>query len=932
MIRAGWTGLLLVFLFSLGADAQIKRELDLSSFSTTTRDKLYQRLPSLQEGEWTFADLDLLIQILIKEEQYDTARVVKEGENRYRVAVGKVRRISNLEFKGNSAISDSDIRRETGLAEKLTFDPSQLVEAGEKIRSLYEGLGYPQTQVDVQYSDSSPIDVNVTLTIREGPQTKMTRIQVQTPNADLRERLEKVTRRFEGDALTNSALADLRSRMRRVLADRLFWRTEIPDPEIQRNFEESEASLIFTIKNSYQYYFETEGSKRIGKSQLEDALQLDNYYSSNPSLAGELASKTRSYYLSQGYARVEVEGQEMDGAKPYTRRVLLKINEGPRIEIEKIEITGKFSEPQKHYVKFLKKHSSDAVDDDYYVKEDIDRGLKNLVTDRWNQGFLSAKVISTRSVYNKDRTRITLLINFHEGPLTRVQRITFEGVQAFPENELIGILKLLPGEPLRLSDLDAAILALKDHYRSHGYLEMSLQNEKEGLVTYNEDNSLGNLHFKIYEGPMVKVASILIEGNSLTRDDVIMKELEFKRGDVLTPQKLDESTSRLQRLGFFNSVEIKTLEEKTQVSERTVIIRVSDRDPGLFNAGFGANNEYGFNVRGFVGVAYRNIAGTGRGGSVRLEGNYNVTDIRYLERKVTVGYVEPYLFDSRVRGRLNLTRSIAVTDFETTKAAEVNQTTWSLEQDVTSNLLLVWDVLSIATIKDFYIRGNSSDNIQDIGSTAVTADLDYRNHPFNPTRGTFTRLNVEYGAPFLRSNDTIEYGRSYGQFTHYKELATSSNIVWANSIRGGYLQNLSKRGDGGVPYDKKGFYLGGQSTIRGFTPDEAFPNRFDFNFPDRTTVYKLTTSASMASYKSEVRFPIWNALGGAVFYDGGQVQIYCADRADCTSVTGWRDSIGLAVRYVTPVGAVSLEYGWKIRPKATHRQGPAVLHFSIGTF
>ena len=158
-----------------------------------------------------------------------------------------------------------------------------------------------------------------------------------------------------------------------------------------------------------------------------------------------------------------------------------------------------------------------------------------------------------------------------------------------------------------------------------------------------------------------------------------------------------------------------------------------------------------------------------------------------------------------------------------------------------------------------------------------------------------------------------------------------SRWVWANSIRGGFLRNLSTLDEGGVPYDKKGITLGGQSSIRGFQPDEAFPNKYEFKDESGNQVdpenYKLKESATMYLLKSEIRFPISGSLGGAVFYDGGSVNIKGLNIED-----PYRDSFGFAARYVTPVGAASLELGFKLDRKTARRESLANFHLAIGTF
>jgi outer membrane protein assembly factor BamA len=453
-------------------------------------------------------------------------------------------------------------------------------------------------------------------------------------------------------------------------------------------------------------------------------------------------------------------------------------------------------------------------------------------------------------------------------------------------------------------------------------------------VTYDEPNTKATMHFKILEGPKVTVASIVIEGNDFTQDYVIKKELEFKVGDTLTPSKTEESIARLQRTGFFGSVDIRTVEVKSESAARTVLVKVTERDPGIFTIGGGATNERTLTLRGYTGVAYRNLLGTGRGVSLRLQGNYNVTDIRYLESRVVVGYLEPYLFDTRVRGRLNMTRSATVTDYDKKKVSQVNSATVSVEQDFTSHILGIWDVWGLATIRDYGLDPTiyPLDTTQDIATTGPTLDLDFRDNPFNPTKGTFTRWSAEYSAPWLGSSETetssIEYWRTTLSFTHYLNVARWQRqpVVWANQVRGGYLKNLSPYAQG-VPWDKKGFTLGGQSTIRGFEAgtQDVFPNDKDLGISSLAQTYFLSTDSTMYLIKSELRFPVYGNLGGAVFYDGGSVEIQGLEFPD-----HYRDAAGFGIRYATPVGPVSLEMAWKLDMRPG--ESPWRIHLSIGAF
>jgi outer membrane protein assembly factor BamA len=174
----------------------------------------------------------------------------------------------------------------------------------------------------------------------------------------------------------------------------------------------------------------------------------------------------------------------------------------------------------------------------------------------------------------------------------------------------------------------------------------------------------------------------------------------------------------------------------------------------------------------------------------------------------------------------------------------------------------------------------------------------------------------------LGSSPTIKYWRGTASFTHYWS-PWRPGWTWANSIRGGYLKNLSTVTGGGVPWNNKGLILGGESTIRGYLPGEAFPNAYDLG-PDN---YKLTTEAKMYLLKTEIRFPVYGNIGGAVFYDGGAVMIQDKDMTDA-----YRDSAGVGVRYATPVGAVSLELACKFKHLPGRGETECPFQFAIGTF
>lgn len=923
----------LVFLLSAlmapGSAFAGKKLLKLSNLPAETQTELIKRFPQVEKEKISLEEVDEIIRFLQLKPQFSMIRVFDDGNGSpLRLDFQRTKRISNITITGNKGFSDNEVGPTFGVKTGDVFDQQSLIEGGEKIRQVYRDRGYLNAVIDIEMPPESEDLVGVNIKVTENKRTVIHNIVLQSPNEELNKKLGKELQSFIDDPYTDGFLTEIHKKARQYLTKNRYVRAELVGPNPEFNGDDSQVTLTYKIDKTESYTLAYEGIRFLRSRDIESELGLDSFSSSNPSIGSELAQKVRQFYFAQGYARAEVKAEESEGKTRFERKITFLIEEGPQIKIQDFTITGKYSKKEKYYSDFIKNHSSKLIDRGYYNKEDIDIGLKNLILELQNNGFLQAKIISTRTQYNKEKDKVTVFANLDEGPLTQVESVEFSGNQDFANAELLAVTKLQAGA-LKLTQIEEAIAHLKEFYRERGYIEMLLLNEKSDLVTYDETNTKAALHFKILEGPQVRAASIILEGNDFTKDYVIRKELEFAVGDLITPSKVEESIARLQRTGFFSSVEIRTLEEKTNVANRTILVKVSEREPGVFTVGAGATNERTLTLRGYTGIAYRSLFGTGRGISLRLEGNYNVADVKYLESRIVVGYLEPYIFDSRIRGRANVSRSKTVTDYDLKKVTEINSTTYSLEKDFTSHILGIWDLWSLATIKDTSLEDKFVSVTQDIATMGPTLDLDFRDNPFNPSRGTFTRWSAEYSSPDFGSSRQIGFWRSTLSFTHYWKLwqINDQPVVWANQIRGGYLKNNIDEPGSGVPWDKKGFTLGGQSTIRGYEAgtQEVFPNKADLGVAANQSTYTLMTESSMYLVKSEVRFPVYGNLGGAVFYDGGSVQIKGINFPD-----NYRDSAGFGIRYNTPVGPLSLEWAWKLDARPTEE--PWRFHLSIGSF
>lgn len=923
-------------------------KIDLSDWPNDVVEKMKKEVPEMNHELIKVDELNVILKKLDQKLQFESLRFVQTSSTettpqeallanrpeviRVRVVGEIAASIEQIEFENLKEISEQEALSLMNLNLKNGFDEETLKQAADKLVQYFHEQGYRFAEIKPELKTISSLKRNLVFHINLQKQTHLTAVKVEGIDSVTQSEIEKQLQIFFfRPVLNQDTLNKIASELRKILSRQGYFLTMVPEPKIIFSADELSAKIIYQLQASTAYSIEIINAKEFSHLYLEnDVLKLDQYASKDPNFGADIIDKLKNFYTSQGYPHIEIAYYEQKKGD----RILMSysLDEGPFTRLASVKFQGQISRPESEYQNKFFELASAPLKNKIFIKADIEAAAKNLVTDLQNEGFVNARL--GRVQISTDRENINqgqVIIQIEEGPQVQLDSIDIQGLQAMKPEQVQKMMKLDLHKPLSLNGLEAALQNLKTEYNNLGYIEFKILNEQKDLLSYSEQNSKAHLKLILQEGPRIEVQSILIEGNERTKDKLILTEIDFKPGDILTPSKIDESVSRLQRTGHFSSADITTVESGTPISQRTVLIKVIERDPGVFTIGAGATNENKGTARGYTGVAYRNIGGWGRGLSARVEGNYNFADVRYLESKFTLGGVEPYLLDSRARLRVNVTRSRAISDYSIRKVTETNSGVVSVEQDFTSHFTGIWELLNVSTYidhgitKDDELKYNYERSDLVIGSTGPTLDFDYRDNFFNPTSGSFTQLSAEYASDFLSSHKVDDFIRSTAQTTWYFPIQ-KTGAVFAQSFRGGYIQDLRQTGYG-IPFDKKGFTLGGRTTIRGFESSEFFPSTQPNGTDYIGSSYKLSSYASYELIKSEIRFPLvpkWD-LTGAFFYDGGQVLIDGFDFAD-----KWRDAVGFGLRYNTPIGPLNLEYGHKLDKKVGESEG--AFHLSVGVF
>jgi len=377
-----------------------------------------------------------------------------------------------------------------------------------------------------------------------------------------------------------------------------------------------------------------------------------------------------------------------------------------------------------------------------------------------------------------------------------------------------------------------------------------------------------------------------VAGNTKTRDEVVRREIRQMEGAYYDAQKINRSRERLNRLGFFNEVNIETPGVAGTTDQVDVNVSVSEKSTGSVMLGAGFSTAEGLVLSG--SISQSNVFGTGN----RLTAQINTGDVNTV---YSLSFTNPYFtLDGISLGYDIYRRDVDSSTLDNTGYFEnstsgvgvrfglpVNERDFislgmsyernSVKTDLTSPLQ--WQAF-------VYTYGEDNDTLRLDGSWS----RDTRDNFLFTTKGMMQRVSAEVGTPV----GSLQYYKLSLQHQQYFPMGRDFSLMLNGEI--GYGDGLSGKP---LPFFKN-FYAGGISSVRGFKTATLGPK--DINGDALGGNKRLVGNA-------ELFFPIPGlkddqSLRMSAFVDTGAA--YGSNQE--FSFDGLRYSAGVAVLWVSPLG------------------------------
>lgn len=723
-----------------------------------------------------------------------------------------------------------------------------------------------------------------------------------------------------------------------------------------------------------------EGNSDLEDEQLEDSLrnsgvvvgeQLDR------TMISEIESGLEEFYQSVGKYNANVSVTVISLPR---NRVELRFNfvEGAAAEVKQINFIGNQNYTREELLGVFELRDQlpwwNFFGRRQYQQQQLGGDIESLESFYRDRGYARFRLDSVQVSMTPEKDGIYITLNVDEGDQYEVAGVNVLGELRGHENFINSVAESAQGRRYNASYMTSVEEAIKSYLGRFGYAYP----EVRSVPDINEEDLTVEMNFVVELGSRAYVRRINFEGNDSTRDEVLRREMRQMEGAWLNQQQVETGRARLERLGYFATVNVETVRVPGEDDQVDLVYSVEEQPSGQIQAGIGYGGFTGLSLN--AGISQENFFGTGNSAGIQLNTNR-------FQKDAQLSYRNNYFTDDGIA----LGGNVFVREFDGERAnmAQYSQKSYGIASNLSfpineyqritigagftnTGISQFQQIDQISQFLNRYI--DPQDPESSINFKTYDLNLGWQRVTLNrgvfPTAGTQNQVNMKITTP----NSDVQFFKLNYRFRHYLPIDSDHRFVFLTRLNAGYGNGYGTTNgiDNTLPFWEN-FYGGGQDSLRGFETNRVGPRGIvrqptfvqgppDANGnptqialgPENDTYYvapyRGVGGNAMVSGGFELIVPTpfagdeaANAVRTSLFLDVGAVwdtefnfDNYSGLRNtgqqelwDYSDPGNYQASYGASVQWLSPMGALTFSLGFPIRsldPEVEER-----FTFNLGT-
>jgi outer membrane protein insertion porin family len=662
--------------------------------------------------------------------------------------------------------------------------------------------------------------------------------------------------------------------------------------EVEKDDAPGGLKIIFKVKEKpVLKKIVIKGAKFIRSKQILESTDLKEGGFVDEYSLKQAAKKIKDLYVIKGFSQAKVDFELSKARDKNEAEVKFLINENRILKVRQVTVEGNQSMSSRRIIRLMKTRKAWLFNRGIFKEDVIADDIKR-VTDFYKlEGFSDVRVNIDPEYKAKG---VYLAVKIVEGRRYYIGQIKINGNKEVSLEDVLAVMQLKTGSIFSEQVVYQESSQIREVYIDRGYIFSRV----EPFSFFNPETEKVEVTYEITENDIAYVEDITIKGNIKTKDKVIRRELKIYPGDRFDGKKIRRSKEKLENLGFFEEVRFGT-EPGSKDNYVDLVTEVKEAKTGYlsFGGGYSSIDEFiGFVELRQRNFDYRNFSTfTGAGQDLSL-----MFSIGTLTDRYQLSFTNPWIFDTPVYFGFDAYRKGHKRD---------DEVGYGYEQTVTGGALRLgrrlterWDGMVGYRLDNVDISDVTDDSTSELksetGSTNLSSgevrlNFDSRDNVFATLKGILFNNTFQLtGGPFAGDRDFTKY---ITRLSFYVPAINKSVVELR--LRAGFADPFSDTTK--VPIYER-FFAGGSGSIRGYPERKVGPIDSGTDDP--------IGGESMFIGNIEYTYPLADFLKAATFFDSGEVW-----KTNSDFLGGdLKRSIGLGLRVKTPIGPVSIDYGWPL--------------------
>ncbi|MBR5013654.1 MAG: outer membrane protein assembly factor BamA [Bacteroidales bacterium] len=340
----------------------------------------------------------------------------------------------------------------------------------------------------------------------------------------------------------------------------------------QRYFEDVAVSIDSLVPTRDTAYFKISiierprvsrwlfsGVKSSEQKELEERLNLKRGGEFSEYVVKTSSDIIKRYYKEKGFSNVKVDvNTKRDTVIRSAIRVQFAVDRGEKVKIQKITFNGADHVKESKLVRSMKKTRDKRLQNFFsskkFQEKEYENDKRQLLTAFNEAGFRDARIVKD-TMYYVEPNRLQIDFDIDEGKQYYFRDITWTGNSVYASEDLNSVLMIEKGDVYDVVTMQKRLFGggkqseydITKLYRDNGYLFFQVQ-----PVEINIEGDSVDVEMRIVEGKPATLNNIVINGNDLTNERVIRRQVFTRPGYLFSQSDFERSIREIASMGQFD--------------------------------------------------------------------------------------------------------------------------------------------------------------------------------------------------------------------------------------------------------------------------------------------------------------------------------------------------------------------------------------------